>query len=441
MREKAPVLFIFFNRLNNSLLTFSKIKEYKPSKLYLAADGARSSEEKEVCDEIRRRLLEEIDWECEVNHNFSNINLGARYRIESAINWAFLKEEMLIILEDDCLASPSFFPYCETLLERYKEDTEILMISGTNEAIGVEAESSYCFSRLPHTWGWATWKRAWKLYDYELTLWKNHQKVYKKLLAEQFNNDLRMYAKRMNEIDWLFKEKVDAWDYRWFLAFHFHNGISIAPSKNLISNIGFGSEATHTFDENSSLSNLPIYSLNSGFGNKTYNKELESAFHEAYLDNRISRYNAYIYILKMIFSYLDMNYLTNELSTNNIKSFFMLGTKGLGKSLTSKLSSIIEFNGFCGNDVSPEVFEEWLLEKTKEERSATIIISSIEGVHEKEIISIMKENIPTEIKIISWKNIVRSYISDTSVFRSVNDEELISHIEENMYHLIEKDII
>ena len=180
MIEKSSVLFIFFNRLHESLLTFSKIREYQPTKLYLAADAGRNESEKEVCLKVRKAILDEIDWECEVHCNFSNINLGARYRIESAINWAFLKEEALIILEDDCLASSSFFTYCETLLLKYKDDKSVMMISGTNESLEINKDKDYYFSKLPHTWGWATWKRAWKLYDYELSIWKNNKKAYKK---------------------------------------------------------------------------------------------------------------------------------------------------------------------------------------------------------------------------------------------------------------------
>ena len=169
-----PILFIIFRRKDIALQSFERIKQVKPSKLYIACDGARENVkgEAELVKATQDSILQQIDWECNVRTLFQKENLGCGKGVYTAINWFFENEEMGIILEDDCLPSQSFFPFCEELLIKYKEDTRIWLIGGTNflSKFHLENSNKYFFSKYDRSWGWASWRRAWKNYDKKLTL-------------------------------------------------------------------------------------------------------------------------------------------------------------------------------------------------------------------------------------------------------------------------------
>lgn len=242
----SPVLFLTFNRLDTTKKVFEVIKQVKPPKLYLASDGARlnKSGEKEVVESVRNFLLNNIDWQCEVKTLFREQNLGCGKAVSSAINWFFENEEMGIILEDDCLPSISFFRFCDELLIGYKDDERIMHISGDNFQDGISrGDGSYYFSQISHVWGWAAWRRAWKLYDFEMKSLNNfiNYKIYKNIWKQ--NKVQKYWLKQFKNVS---LGKIDTWDYQWNYCLIVNNGLSILPNINLVENIGFNSEATHT---------------------------------------------------------------------------------------------------------------------------------------------------------------------------------------------------
>jgi len=242
-----PVLFIFFNRKEIALESFEKIKKAKPQKLYLASDGHREDKmgEAEKVLEIRNAILQEIDWDCDIQTLFHETNLGCANAVLTAINWLFEKEENGIILEDDCVVQDSFFPFIEELLERYKDDSRIGMIDGANY-IQYEIENSYCFSRYKSTNGWATWRRAWKNMDMDMK-WrdtKSDSSVLKNM--GYLGKDINCWKYSLKAIDANF---VSAWDWQWYFTLASQNQLSIVPKVNLVSNIGFGKDATHTTEK------------------------------------------------------------------------------------------------------------------------------------------------------------------------------------------------
>ena len=167
---QTPILFIIFNRKEVALTALAAIKKSRPKRLYISGDGARAHipEETLKVAHTRKAILEAIDWDCEVMTLFQEKNLGCGPGVYTAINWFFEHEEQGIILEDDCVASDSFFPFCETLLEKFKWDERIGLISGFNQVGSIPVADSYCFSKYAVCWGWATWRRAWKNMDYEM---------------------------------------------------------------------------------------------------------------------------------------------------------------------------------------------------------------------------------------------------------------------------------
>ena len=244
---KVPILFIVFNRIDTVKKVFERIKEIKPSKLYVAADGARSEikNEKEKCDEVRSYILNNIDWDCEVKTLFRNENKGCKLAPASAINWFFENEEMGIILEDDCLFSPSFITFCEELLVKYRNDERVMMISGDNFQDGIKrGDGSYYFQRIAHCWGWASWARAWKLYDINmktLPLFIEQEKLkdifpHPSIQWYWTKNLTRTYKNILNT----------SWDYQWDYAMFVNNGLCIMPNVNLVQNIGISDNSTHT---------------------------------------------------------------------------------------------------------------------------------------------------------------------------------------------------
>ena len=188
--------------------------------------------------------MAEVDWPCNVQRNFSETNLGAAKRISSGLDWAFTLVGEAIILEDDCLPDPTFFPFCAELLDRYRDHAGIAQIAGCSFQPPPGPERpSYFFSRYTHGWGWATWRRAWRLYDHEMTGWRTERGG--QWLGNVIENEVEraVWARCFDET---LAGAVDAWDYRWTLAVWRHGMTSILSYRNLISNIGFGADATHT---------------------------------------------------------------------------------------------------------------------------------------------------------------------------------------------------
>lgn len=251
----TPILFIIFNRPETTRQVFENIRQAQPKQLFVAADGPRVDKigEKKRCDEARK-IATTVDWDCDVQTLFSDENKGCGRGPAEAITWFFEHVEQGIILEDDCLPSQSFFFFCQELLYKYKNEENIFLISGINHLQSFDSAGSYVFSRYAGIWGWATWKRAWIQYDYSMKSWGNpanrnivNQHFKKNDTAEYFYN---LFERSFKGID------VSWWDYQWLYCRVINNSFGIVPSKNLIKNIGFGAEATHTFDTESFLSKL-----------------------------------------------------------------------------------------------------------------------------------------------------------------------------------------
>lgn len=252
----TPVALIIFNRPDCAARVLDRIAQSKPKKLFVIADGPRPNrpDDAEKCA-AARALVEKVDWDCEVATDFSDVNLGCNQRVVTGVNWVFEQVEQAIILEDDCLPDPSFFTFCEELLERYRDDERVMMIGGVN-FLGEwkTPHQSYYYSYFGGTWGWASWRRAWRLNDPEMKIWP--MIVEARLLENIFPNPGHVaYWKKIFQK--LYDEPVnDTWDYQWLLACWINSGYRIFPEVNLISNLGFRSDATHTVVENQ-MANMP----------------------------------------------------------------------------------------------------------------------------------------------------------------------------------------
>lgn len=254
---QTPVAFLIFNRPEHTRKVFTEIRRTRPTRLLIVADGPRPNRpgEAALCT-ATRAVVAEVDWPCEVLTNFSEYNLGCRNRISSGIDWVFDTVEEAIILEDDCLPHPDFFPFCAELLAHYRNDDRVMHIGGDNFQHGqCYGEASYYFSRYPHIWGWATWRRAWHYYDVGMTHWPTtHARV---LASFEHHNERRFWKYLWCQVT---ERNVDTWDYQWMFACTERGGLAIIPKVNLVTNVGFGSGATHT--TTSSLgANLPVEPL------------------------------------------------------------------------------------------------------------------------------------------------------------------------------------
>ncbi|MFK0733810.1 MAG: glycosyltransferase family 2 protein [Gloeotrichia echinulata GP01] len=253
MPLSTPIGFFIFNRPDLTAQVFEAIRQTKPHKLLVVADGPRFPEEEEKCLKTRE-VIKSVDWDCEVLTNFSEINLGCKYRVYSGLDWVFSQVEEAIILEDDCLPTPSFFYFCQTLLQRYRDDERVMHISGNNFQFGQSRTPySYYFSKYNHIWGWASWKRAWQHYDVEMKTWEEFKVLE---IINFIHTD--PYEQRYwgNIFDQVHAGLIDTWDYQWTYTCWSQGGLSILPNVNLVSNIGFRSDATHTTTANSKFSTM-----------------------------------------------------------------------------------------------------------------------------------------------------------------------------------------
>ncbi len=260
MSFSTPVALFIFNRPELTQRVFEVIRKVKPKTLFIAADGPRYPEEEEKCLKARA-IINQVDWDCDLRTDISDVNLGCAVRESSAFNWVFSEVEEAILLEDDTLPSLSFFRVCEELLDKYREDQRIMHISGNNFQFGNSRTSySYYFSKFPHGWGWATWRRAWKYYDFNLTLWPEFK------ASGLINSICDDPVEEKYWIDYFTKmyedpRKMNTYDAQWMFACWIYSGLAILPEVNLVTNIGFGADASHTTDANMNVSNLPAYEI------------------------------------------------------------------------------------------------------------------------------------------------------------------------------------
>lgn len=251
--DPAVALFVF-NRPELTRQVFSRIAQAKPARLLIVADGPRENRTDDIAKcRLTREIVAAVDWPCNVEQNYAQANLGCRRRLSSGLDWVFEQVEQAIILEDDCLPEPSFFPFCRDLLERYRDEPQVMHISGDSFFPKLSPEA-YSFVRYPHVWGWATWRRAWRLYDPEIKAWDSA--VIRTRVLNQFKRpgEKRFWNRILQDVR---DGRIDTWDYQWAFALFNNHGLAIVPTTNLVSNIGFGNDATHTPNGSHHLARLP----------------------------------------------------------------------------------------------------------------------------------------------------------------------------------------
>lgn len=257
---ETPVLLLVFNRPETVTQVFQKIRQVKPKRLYVAGDGPRegNNSDKEKIN-IVRQIVTKVDWPCEIKTLFREKNLGCKKAVSKAITWFFENEEQGIILEDDCVPHLDFFKFCENLLDRYAQDEKVIAITGNNFQNGnLRGDSTYYFSKYNHCWGWSTWRRSWQNYDGDIKFWPewNNSKDWINCTPDSIE---RRYWK--NILDKVYNGKIDSWAYPWQASAWYKKGLTATPNVNLVSNVGFGDEATHTKLKNSKFAKMPVMSL------------------------------------------------------------------------------------------------------------------------------------------------------------------------------------
>lgn len=260
---KTAVLLLVFNRLETTKHVFEAIREAKPPRLYIASDGARKSKggEWEKIKAVRDYLTSSIDWKCELKTLFREQNLGCKLAPSGAIEWFFKNEDMGIILEDDCVPSKSFFWFCEELLEKYQSNNNIFLISGDGRgAQQVNMNYDYDFTKYSLTWGWASWSRVWNKYDVGMSDWCENKAKFLDEVSE-YKSTKKYWATALQNT---YDNRTNAWDFQFSYLLLKNKGLCIVPRVNMISNIGFGVDATHTtrtYGSKNSNENIPRFNL------------------------------------------------------------------------------------------------------------------------------------------------------------------------------------
>lgn len=237
--NKLPVLFLIFKRKEEALKAFEPIRKYQPERLYIAADGPRDSVagEKEDCEATRKAILDAVDWKCKVKTLFREKNLGCTDAVYGGISWLFENEEYGIVNEDDVVLAVDFFKFCEVLLPKYKDESKVLLISSRNHTGKNKVSDEYIFTYSSNIWGWATWKRAWKLNNNTFVGWKefNKYKLIRRFGLLRGLDIIRYYNRCSNP-----NNNFGSWDYTWGCTVKMNDGICICPGVNLSTNVGIG---------------------------------------------------------------------------------------------------------------------------------------------------------------------------------------------------------
>jgi len=259
MALDTPVVLIIYNRPQMTKKVLDAITDVQPRTLFVIGDGPRTPKEIPLC-QAARSIVKEINWACDVQMNMADKNLGCRKRIVSGLNWVFSQVEEAIILEDDCLPHPSFFQYCQNLLMHYCHNEHVMEIGGGNYQAGqTRSEYSYYFSKYSHTHGWATWRRAWRYFDESIAAWPYLKQTAAWNLICGGEQERQYWNSIYNMI---FEGKLTtSWDYQWQFARWCRGGVAAVPNVNLVSNIGFGRQATHTRWKCKALAHLPTHDI------------------------------------------------------------------------------------------------------------------------------------------------------------------------------------
>ena len=245
---KAPVAIFIYKRPDLVKGLIHAISAYQPGKLYIVADGPKAEggqPESQLCAEARRVAEVGVNWPCEVKRVYAISNMGLRVRLESGLDEVFINETEAILLEEDCHPMPDFFPFCQEMLTRYRENPRIAGIAG-NCFLPIEApiSSSYFYSRFLHIWGWATWRRVWN--EYDRSKWEWPTEGVRRYFPNSRPDEMRYWNLVYSRVA---SGQIDTWDYRWTSHLWSRGLLAIVPSQNLIWNRGFGASATNTRDE------------------------------------------------------------------------------------------------------------------------------------------------------------------------------------------------
>lgn len=247
-----PILLLTFNRPRTTKMVFEEIRKAKPKKLFVHVDGPRNDGEKTRVEEVKK-IVSGVNWPCDVKFFFRKNNIGIAKGWIEAIDWLFEDVEEGIILEDDALPNQDFFRFCEEMLKKYRNDPRVMHITGCNFQRGWKANNySYYFSIFPHTYAWAIWKEKRKKYDSKMKGYLQLREQFKKIFPDTLE---RNYLIRI--MDDAYYGNLDAVDTKWFFSIIKNRGLCVIPNKNLITNIGFGADSTHTKDIDSYFS-LPL---------------------------------------------------------------------------------------------------------------------------------------------------------------------------------------
>ncbi len=260
---ETPVLLIIFNRFDTTKQVLDALRNAQVPRLYVYCDGPRSNKagEAEQLALVQQQVLSAIDWPCQVQHHFKKENEGPRLAIGHAISWFFTHEEQGIILEHDCVPAPSFFSFCETLLDYYKDNERVMHISGDNFQFGAwRGDGSYYFSKLNHIWGFATWRRAWKHYDVQMKDYPSFRETGKIATQIPFKRGVKIWE---DILDRTYSGALQTWDYQWTFAIWQRDALAILPNVNLVSNVGFDSSALNTTNPNHRLASMQTFDLKS----------------------------------------------------------------------------------------------------------------------------------------------------------------------------------
>lgn len=260
---KTPILFTTFNRPKETFKVFNVIKSIKPTVLYISSDGPRENNNEDRVNVLKcRSITKLVDWDCRLETLFRDENLGCKNAMSSSIDWFFSNEENGIILEDDCLPDPTFFNYCEILLNHFKDNEKIAMISGLNLIQNkLQIKDDITLSKYPFIWGWASWRRVWKEYDVNMKNWPRDKKTIISNVSKR--NKTRKYLEKL--LDRTYNQEIDTWDYQLYYLMLKKKMFCVVPKNNMITNIGFGINATHTKNKNSEKSLLKKSSMNNNF--------------------------------------------------------------------------------------------------------------------------------------------------------------------------------
>lgn len=253
----TPVAFFVYNRPEYTEEVFDRIAQVKPDRLFVIADGPRDEPDRERTEAVRS-VVDEVSWDCDVDRPYADANLGLKRRFETGLSYVFNAVDRAIVLEDDTVPDPTFFRFCQVLLDRYSDDERIWEITGRNQLGTWRADSQdYHFSYNGGIWGWATWSDCWDAYDPEMDLWSDQtvQDRIRDLMGDQWQFN---HMHRVNQA--VYEGRNEVWSYPWTLARQLNSGFSVVPARNLVANIGFGEGATNTVDEDSPWAGTDIYS-------------------------------------------------------------------------------------------------------------------------------------------------------------------------------------